>query len=68
MSEQHGECQQTRPSNKSRKEHNRVKANLFGPDEIDHLRQSDSWKRAAKLTKTTGVVKNGGVNCIFKTR
>ena len=59
--------QQTRPSDKSRKEHNRVKANLFGPDEIDPYVRVTLGKGAAKLTKTTGVVKNGGVNCIFKT-
>ena len=59
--------QQTRPSDKSRKEHNRVKANLFGPDEIDPYVRVTLGKGAAKLTKTTGVVKNAGVNCIFTT-
>ena len=58
--------QHVRPSDKARKEHNRVKANLFGPDEIDPYVRVTLGKGAAKLTKTTGVVKNGGVNCIFK--
>ena len=60
--------QQTRASDKTRKEHNRVKANLFGPDEIDPYVRVTLGKGAAKLTKTTGVVKNGGVNCIFTNR
>eukprot|EP00943_MAST-04B_sp_MAST-4B-sp1_P000280 g280.t1 len=56
---------QTRASDASRKKHDRVKANLFGPDEIDPFVRVTIGKGPTKITKSTGVVKNGGVNCVF---
>ena len=56
----------TRASNKTRKQHDRVKKfHMFGPDEIDPYVRASIDKGATRQVKETEVAKDGGTDCDF---